>query len=240
MLILILAFILSPRGEIVGGGESSPFHRVRDCIQKFRNYGPISEEERKFLSNDEDLIMIRNLEVTITSRQSGVKAMRYELAMKSLYAKTGDVLLIAKKFNLPPMVVAKQLNIPLTNDILEADLGSSVNMAITKAESQSYEDQVGEKLKDIGLDFYSEKELREKKSLLTPDYLIKDPPVLFRGKEVFWLDAKNYPLYNNRTVIRGLIKQAKKYNEAFGPGAMIFRRVIEEVPIGCMIVEMPL
>lgn len=66
--------------------------------------------------------------------------------------------------------------------------------------------------------------------LVTPDILF-DEPILFKisnpdGSQyeqlVRWIDAKNYTLVNLPFIIQSITRQSEKYNNQFGPGALIF------------------
>jgi len=79
----------------------------------------------------------------------------------------------------------------------------------------------------LGIDFYTEKELREIGIKATPDIVFKEPLfVQLNGAiiELHWLDAKNYICIGKASTFlyRGLKTQAKKYNETYGEGGFVF------------------
>ena len=57
--------------------------------------------------------------------------------------------------------------------------------------------------------------------LLTPDFLIESKCSI-GGKPINWIDAKNFYGTKKSFLYSKLVKQAKKYVNAFGPGAMVF------------------
>lgn len=78
---------------------------------------------------------------------------------------------------------------------------------------------VEEKLRTMGLNFKTEKELETQK---TPDFLFEEPIELF-GKKIRWIESKAlfadykiYELYSKKQII--------KYKEMFGEGIVIFWR----------------
>ena len=54
-----------------------------------------------------------------------------------------------------------------------------------------------------------------------PDVLFEEP-VLIQGREVRWLDAKNYLLTSFEPIAAKLWEQARRYQRRFGPGAHVF------------------
>ena len=58
-------------------------------------------------------------------------------------------------------------------------------------------------------------------AVLTPDFLL-DKAININGKEIHWIDAKNYPFTLNPLLTDKNRAQAKKYNARYGFGAFIF------------------
>ena len=195
----------------------------------------------------EQLIGMRTMELADLAQTGPVRA-RAE-GPKLLAASLGgeSVIAIAERLRLPPMAVLRQilaeegLNPSLADPaqmparlareaeaVFEADLGSRLNSMRTRARSQAYEDALGQHLRDLGLQFRTEDDLRREHAesggqgpLLTPDYLLMEPARI-NGRTVHWVDAKDYPMYGGRIMARSIAKQATKYTDAFGPGAMVF------------------
>jgi hypothetical protein len=115
----------------------------------------------------------------------------------------------------------------LTKDVKiasESDLGSRANSLRIQSKATAFEEAVAWWLRDMGVEFLTEKDLRSKggsSTLLTPDFLLESP-IVINGRKIHWIDAKNYPMWGSRLVAKGLSKQAEKYTRAFGPGAMVF------------------
>jgi len=67
-----------------------------------------------------------------------------------------------------------------------------------------------------------EHKLKEEGSASTPDVLILDD-LYINDKLVTWVDSKNYYGSTSFSFLKKLEKQIKRYDEAFGLGAVIFR-----------------
>jgi len=198
------------------------------------------------------LIAMRDMEVALESQSGGVRALRHGPEMLAASKGGESVVTIAERLRLPPMAALRQILLEEKHSaaavramivdpsrmparlareaqaIFEADLGSRFNASQSRARSQAYEDALGAHLRRLGLKFQTEDELRHahkasnsQSNLLTPDFLLSKP-VRINKNMVHWIDAKDYPMYGSRLVARSLASQAKKYTEAFGPGAMVF------------------
>ena len=196
----------------------------------------------------EQLVGLRSMELAELAQTGPVRA-RAE-GPKLLAASRGgeSVIAIAERLRLPPMAVLRQIlaeeglgaaaladptQMPArlareAEAASEADLGSRLNSMRARDRSQAYEDALGRHLRGLGLQFQTEDDLRRAHAasggqgpLLTPDYLLSEPAHI-NGRAVHWIDAKDYPMYGGRLMARGLAKQAAKYTDAFGPGAMVF------------------
>jgi hypothetical protein len=197
------------------------------------------------------LISIRNMEVALEAQRAGVRALKHGKKIAEDIKNGETVLAVSSKYNLPPLTVLKQallergfgeasvkamvanpitLPHPLAGEaaaIFEADLSSQLHAERTKARAQAYENAVGEFLRAAGARFETENELRAEQIArlgaprLTPDFLFREP-VRIHGRPVYWLDAKNYPMYGGKITAKSIARQAVKYTEAFGPGAMVF------------------
>ena len=81
-------------------------------------------------------------------------------------------------------------------------------------------------LKDNGLNFKTEDDIRNSGDyILTPDILFDEPIVIKIDDITYtikWMDAKNYILINTPFIIKSLTKQAEKYYHTFGLGAFVF------------------
>jgi uncharacterized protein with TPD motif len=199
-----------------------------------------------------NLASMRVMESALAAQWCGarIRGLREQLAKE--YQNGATVLSLAVKHRAPPVAVLRQIlaaagyedetarrmlsepaRMPprLSEEaeaIFEADLGSRVNADKIRQRAQDYEDALGGHLRSLGLSFKTEQELRSSAAaagkeppLLTPDFLL-DAPAMINGRLVTWIDAKAYPMYGSALVSKGLAKQAIKYTEAFGPGAMVF------------------
>lgn len=111
----------------------------------------------------------------------------------------------------------EQFNIANDNDIY-----ATTNQDEQLRKSLEYEKHVKNILDKNGVSYLTQDELQEKGYKLTPDFLIKGD-FKIDGKQIKWIDAKNffgaYSFFNRKR----LKKQAKKYNNYFGKyGAFAF------------------
>jgi hypothetical protein len=199
-----------------------------------------------------NIISIRNIELAIKIRDEGNKIGFFKDIIIDKYRNNDlNILELSEKIKISPMNIVRQLltelkipigsvekfNIPdnILNQINIArkyDISSDLNAADTKNRAQEYEDKVCNFLRKKEIKFITEDELRHKQILeigrpyLTPDILLKEPIFINTSDsnptKIYWIDAKNYTLYYNNLVISGLKKQAIKYTNYFGPGAMVF------------------
>lgn len=198
------------------------------------------------------LVSMRTMEAAVAASHSGVKAQRVGHKLLAGYRAGATVLKLADHYHLPPLAVMRQILIELGRSASEvrellrepallrrdsvtaplaaqvdavsaADLGSRVNADRIRAGAAAYEDAVGEWLRANGAEFKTETELRadDAASPLTPDFLLTRP-VMIKGRRIHWIDAKAYPMYGSSLVTKGLVRQAQKYTDAFGPGAFVF------------------
>jgi hypothetical protein len=202
------------------------------------------------------LLAIRNMEIAVAARWSGGLAKRHGKALLAQSRAGEPILALAARYKLPPTTVLRQilsgegfgdariremLAAPETlpprlakeaQAVFEADLGSRLNADRIRAKSQAYEDGVGAYLRERGLQFKTEENLRHEHEaapgppLLTPDFLFTRPVTVqgrgFAPRRVVWLDAKDYAAIDSKLVMESLAKQAAKYTARFGPGAFVF------------------
>lgn len=199
----------------------------------------------------EQLVSIRTMEAALEAQRAGIRALRQGKKIAEAVAAGRTVLEVAAELKLPPLAVLKQalleqgfseanvrsmiaspatLPEPLASEatgVFEADLSSRLHAERAKTRSQEYENAVEEYLRAAGASFQTEDELRAEQIIrygaprLTPDFLFREP-VRIHGHSVRWLDAKNYPMYGGKIAAKSIARQAVKYTEAFGPGAMVF------------------
>jgi len=135
----------------------------------------------------------------------------------------------------------KQINNALRNpNELEDELSKVVYNAVSRdfvyspiaAKLQGVLGKIGEriieeKLKDLGIEFKTEKDLKTQK---TPDFFFEEPLELF-GRKIRWIESKalfadlrTYELYRK--------KQISKYQELFGDGIVVYwRGCIKGLPV---------
>jgi len=114
-------------------------------------------------------------------------------------------------------------------DILISDYGSWFHGNRTKTEATLFEKKLELYMTQHGVKFTTEDELRahdteesdDNTAMSTPDLVFKEP-IIINGRKIYWMDAKHYFWYNTLMLTPKLVKQATKYNEEFGPGAMVF------------------
>lgn len=232
----------SAKGRFGPAGPGEVEHLTREAARLSRKYNtPLSARQ---------LLSMRDLEVVLAAQTGGARALRHGPAMLAASRGGEPVVAIAERFRVPPTAALRQILLELGHSaaevrslvanpaqlpaglareagaIAEADLGSRLNSERTRVRSQAYEDALGAHLRErLGLRFRTEADLRlapdPRGPHLTPDFLLCEPARI-NGRAVHWVDAKDYPMYGNRLVARGLTRQAAKYTAAFGPGAMVF------------------
>ena len=91
-----------------------------------------------------------------------------------------------------------------------------------------FEMRVAEYLKEQGVQFMPEKQLKDNKYSLTPDFVLLGH-VKINGTPVSWIDCKTFygtsmlaETKNSLLPVTKLGKQAARYNAAFGNGAFVF------------------
>ena len=89
-----------------------------------------------------------------------------------------------------------------------------------------FEDKLRKYFNELGIDFRSEKELRDAGAKVTLD-IVFDESIFIqiddKIMEINWLDAKNYMCIGKRSFLfKGLKKQAKRFNDAYGEGGFVF------------------
>lgn len=211
---------------------------------------------------------LRIQEVSLAARSAGVRAQRVGEELIAGFRSGESVQALADRHGLPPLAALRQILIEMGHDaprvkamladpsslpprlaaeapaLFENDLGSRPHMEALRAAAQGFEDHVGSRLKGLGLDFETEADLRGKarpgEPLLTPDFLLKEAATI-DGRQVFWLDAKNYPAVDGPLIMPSLIRQVKKYTTRFGPGALVFNGGIlcgsETARLGALVLD---
>lgn len=91
----------------------------------------------------------------------------------------------------------------------------------TLLKSQQYEQHVQNWLDQHDIQYYTQEQLIEQNSRLTPDFLLKSP-ITINNQTIHWIDAKNFYGAMVPYILRSLKKQSAKYNDVFGPGAFVF------------------
>ena len=152
----------------------------------------------------------------------------------------------AKRHRVPPMALVRALPAADRARIPEAELAliavadasAAARIRQAAATDQAFEERVAEFFtRELGPDaFETEAALRARPaaaghSNLTPDILFKRPIVVEqngRRHTVSWIDAKNYCWYGSKLTLRSITAQAKKYTDAFGPGAFLFHHGVAD------------
>lgn len=155
-----------------------------------------------------------------------------------------DILELVKKYNISPLTIfriilrtrgfdKKKIKKIITNKLLNKydleqldkaiknDWFAGIDKEKQLKKSLEYENKIQKFLNKYKIKYDTQDNLIEKKSLLTPDFLIKSK-LQINGNRVYWIDAKNFYGAYTKSNLYNLKKQAKKYNDAFGSGAFIF------------------
>ncbi len=84
------------------------------------------------------------------------------------------------------------------------------------------------RMKSLGVKFQEQKELVEAqikqfgRPVITPDILFNET-ILINSSPVNWIDYKAFFFLPGNFIHKGILKQAAKYNDTFGPGAICFQ-----------------
>ncbi len=150
-----------------------------------------------------------------------------------------SIISISKKYKIPPSIINISMDADVRLEIEKLDLTSAYIARKTRECALAFEKDVEQFLKSKNIQFKTESQLIEEKSVYTPDFLLTTPTLVkdifdqgtFYGDEnalVTWIDAKNYPMFNLRLTKDKLHIQAKKYNAYYGMGCYIFAKGIME------------
>ena len=119
------------------------------------------------------------------------------------------------------------------------------NTELAHAAGARAENAVGSTLARLGIAAESEAEQRAAGSTCTPDYMLRRAAVI-NGQEVRWIEVK---LFFGAGIMRKswapslqAIKQAKRYMEAYGPGAVVFAKghseaLARRMPFGVLLLD---
>ena len=192
-------------------------------------------------ASDATFASIFRMEVLTRSRYCSPAAARAAAAAVAAgRSAAAGIVETAKRHRVPPMALVRALPAAQRERVTEADLAlvaaadasAAARIRQAAATDQAFEDRVAEFFTgELGPDaFYTEAALRARpaaagQSNLTPDILFKRPIMIEqngRQHRVSWIDAKNYCWYGSKLTLRSITAQAKKYTEAFGPGAFLF------------------
>lgn len=135
---------------------------------------------------------------------------------------------IFREINLPAKNVAQYLIIKLGNkdNLIKIISDFNQNEKISAQRAKDFEIKVEKELNNKNINFKNEQQLKlDGITDATPDVLLVEPvKINFNNKihELKWLDAKNYFFCNVGFIKKSLKKQAKKYNDKYGPGCFVF------------------
>eukprot|EP00026_Physarum_polycephalum_P003719 Phypoly_transcript_03733.p1 GENE.Phypoly_transcript_03733~~Phypoly_transcript_03733.p1 ORF type:complete len:395 (+),score=78.77 Phypoly_transcript_03733:1111-2295(+) len=120
-------------------------------------------------------------------------------------------------------VITRELLDSTTQNSLFKGVVTTQTQERKKKKASEFEKKVEEKLLELGVQFVTEEDIRTKMGgiFATPDFVIEGG-VKIAGKTVYWIDAKSYFGSDMDNVRIPLINQSSKYNDIFGPGAVVF------------------
>lgn len=195
------------------------------------------------------LISIRNILSTKRAIESKKNISNYIQKIKFEYGKikSGNLSIsdYFKEIPLPPLTILKilnQNNIKVSpvffnwcknNDFEEAETFKKILKKSNEFE-EILIDWLKKKYPKISFqtqqELYTKQKEKYKKAIATPDILF-DEPVIFKisgpnweqTQLIRWLDAKNYTLFNVDFLVKHIRHQSEKYNNLYGPGALVFR-----------------
>jgi len=119
-------------------------------------------------------------------------------------------------------IITRELLDTTTEDKLYKTIISSTTER-KKKKATEFEKRVENKLVELSVKFVTEDDIRTKMGgvYASPDFVVEGG-VNIAGKKVYWIDAKGYFGSDMDSVRVPLIRQSTKYNEIFGPGAVVF------------------
>jgi len=119
----------------------------------------------------------------------------------------------------------------------ENDAESIFNQQKIAKIAEENENKVGDFFKEIGIKMKLQDELVQEqvkesgRAVITPDYLFLDD-VYINSRKIKWIDYKDYIGTTIHFLLKSNMNQAEKYNNEFGPGAMLYRySAVENVVI---------
>ncbi len=128
---------------------------------------------------------------------------------------------ITKKYKLDERTVSQ---IPIA---IENDLFNRVDQSESIKNSENFELILGKYLTSKGVTFKTQDILVNEqikkygRPISTPDFLIESE-LLINGKNIKWIDAKNFYGANTKIIRRSIQKQTKKYIDNYGIGCIVF------------------
>ena len=208
--------------------------------------GDFSGRAAEVAASDPTFASIFRMEVLTRSRYCSPAAARAAAAAAGGRCDAAAIVENAKRHRVPPMALVRALPAAHRERISEAELAlvaaadasAAARIRQAAATDQAFEDRAAEFFaRELGPDaFETEAALRARPaaaghSNLTPDILFKRPIVVEqngRQHTVSWIDAKNYCWYGSKLTLRSITAQAKKYTDAFGPGAFLFHHGVAD------------
>lgn len=124
-----------------------------------------------------------------------------------------------------PNIISKF--VPSIANIKVIGMFSKENTERIHSDAKKFEERIENILRDAGVKFKTEDDLRNENSSITPDILIDpDCQVYYKGERIYWIDAKHLPFYDNMMFKDKMRKQEEKYTKAFGKGMFIFNGIL--------------
>lgn len=144
------------------------------------------------------------------------------------------ILRFSRRYDHPPVLVYKMVysKTPAQRKILEEVEKHDAIFRQSREEQSArdaavFEASVVEAFRHAGVEVRTQEELVEEqkrkygRAVATPDLLFRRP-VKVNGREIMWVDAKNFYACDVPFIRRSLEEQAAKYNKYFGAGAFMF------------------
>jgi hypothetical protein len=219
--------------NVVSGKVEASLTKV--LMNKKDGYGMYTGTIReKGITADQALSLRKQLLRTKAIRRAGIISKQLKKLRHAYYKKKTGILAIAKRIDMPPLMVRKILNRPETkrdkeqiklaakHDILEC---CDPNEVLKYADL--YEDTVNEWLVKQKISFITQETLVRQQTkkfgrpVSTPDFLLKKP-IMLNGHKVHWIDAKNYFGASQGFLLYKARQQAEKYRRRYGPGALCY------------------
>ena len=135
---------------------------------------------------------------------------------------------IMEKYKCNPLNIISKLNydVSMKND-KRLGIFTLDSQRKSREDAVNFEIKIQKLITKMNQKFVTEDDLKGQN--LTPDILLKDSDIYYKDGEelvkIYWIDAKNYPYYENNLTGAKITKKATAYTEKFGKGLYVFNGI---------------